>query len=233
MFKRLLSLLVLGTVISAAAPTMSLAQDHDSAHSPEHVADRVGAAAAPQDADDVHAHAGGHEKAPLVPQTGDEMASALPTAIWTIVIFLIMLAILYPTAWKNVLAGLKAREDRIRKDIAEAEAARARAEATLKEYNTRLATAENQVRDLLAKATADAERTATTIRMQAQQEAEEAKERAMRDIEQARKDAIREVHEQTAILATSVAEKILRRNLNPDDQRDLVQNSLDQLETVR
>jgi len=144
----------------------------------------------------------------------------------------VMLAILYPTAWKNVLAGLKAREERIRKDIADAEAARARAEATLKEYNTQLAAAESRVRDMLAKATADGEVIAANIRTRAQQEAEDTRERAMRDIDAARDQAVAQIHEQAAVLATSVAEKILRRNLNPDDQRDLVAQSLSQVETL-
>ena len=55
------------------------------------------------------------------------------------------------TAWKNVLAGLKAREDRIRKDIADAEATRVKAEATLKKYADELATAEAKVRDIIAR----------------------------------------------------------------------------------
>ena len=46
------------------------------------------------------------------------------SALWVVIIFVVMLMILYPTAWRNVLEGLKKREERIRKDIAEAEAAR-------------------------------------------------------------------------------------------------------------
>ena len=46
------------------------------------------------------------------------------TAVWVVVIFVLLLAVLYPTAWRAILAGLKAREERIRKDIADAEAAR-------------------------------------------------------------------------------------------------------------
>ena len=45
--------------------------------------------------------------------------------------------------------------------------------------------------------------------------------------------AIRQVHEQAAVLSTRIAEKILRRNLNPDDQRELVRESLEQLQTVK
>lgn len=173
---------------------------------------------------------GGHEKAPLLPDATKR--ETIMSAVWVLVIFIALLAILYPTAWKNVLAGLKAREERIRKDIADAEAARTRAEATLKEYNSQLAAAESRVRDMLAKATAEGEQIAAGIRTRAQQEAEETKERALRDIDAARDQAVSQVHEQAAVLATSVAEKILRRNLNPDDQRDLVAQSLDQLRTV-
>ncbi len=155
------------------------------------------------------------------------------SALWVVIIFAVMLIILYPTAWKSVLAGLKQREQRIRNDIAEAEAARAKAEATLREYNTQLAAAEDRIREMLSKATIDGEKLATNIRMKAQQESEEIKERAQKDIEAARDAALREIYEQTAELATSVAEKIIRRNLNPADQEDLVQRSLEQLQTAK
>jgi F-type H+-transporting ATPase subunit b len=175
-----------------------------------------------------------HAQPPLLPSNLHEAKEFFLTpAIWTLVIFVIMLAILYPTAWKNVLAGLKAREQRIRSDIAEAEAARARADATLKEYNAKLAAAEDRIRDMLSQATADGEKLATSIRMKAQQESEEIKERANKDIEAARDAALREIYEKTADLATSVAEKIIRRNLNASDQQDLVRQSLEQLQTVK
>ena len=178
------------------------------------------------------AHAeGGHEKGELMPDMSK--TSSWLSALWVIIIFGIMLAILYPTAWKNVIAGLKAREQRIRNDISEAEAARGKAEATLREYSAQLATAEQRVRGMLSSATADGERLATQIRTRAEAEAQDAKERATKEIESAKRQAIAEIYEQTAILATSVAEKILRRNLNPEDQRDLVTRSLDQVQNIK
>src|SRR5688500_12454800 len=90
--------LLCGLFIFAAAP-VSLA-DHD--HSTKVEADATGASAA---------H--GAEKAPLLPNPADRETQL--HALWTVIIFLVLLAILYPTAWKNVLAGLKAREERIRK----------------------------------------------------------------------------------------------------------------------
>ncbi len=178
------------------------------------------------------AHAeGGHEKGELMPDMSK--TSSWLSALWVIIIFGVMLAILYPTAWKNVIAGLKAREQRIRSDISEAEAARVKAEATLREYNTQLATAEQRVREMLTSATADGERMATQIRTRGEQEAQEIKERATKEIESAKRQAIAEIYEQAAILATSVAEKILRRNLSAEDQRDLVMRSLDQVQNIK
>jgi F-type H+-transporting ATPase subunit b len=131
-----------------------------------------------------------------------------------------------------VLVGLKAREDRIRKDIADAESARTKAEDTLRQYDAKLGEAEQKVRAILNQAATDAEKIATSIRMKAQQDVEEAKEHATKEIEAAKQTALTEIYEQTANLATSIAEKIIRRNLNADDQRELVKESLQQLQNV-
>jgi F-type H+-transporting ATPase subunit b len=155
------------------------------------------------------------------------------TGITTLVVFLGLVVVLGKYAWGPIASGLKAREDKIRQDIAEAEAARARSEATLREYQAQLAQAEQKVRELLAKANTDAELIAAGIKARAQQDAEETRDRTTREIDGARRDAVRQVHEQAAVLATNVAEKILRRNLNPNDQRDLVAASLDQLQMVK
>lgn len=154
-------------------------------------------------------------------------------AILTLVIFLLLLVVLTKYAWGPIASGLKAREDKIRKDIADAEAARQRAEATLREYEQKLASAQDQIRQLMQQATAEAEKAAEQIRYRGRVEAEEIKEKANREIEQSRDEAIREIYAQAAELSTGIAEKIIRRNLNPEDQRDLVNESLNRLQAVR
>jgi F-type H+-transporting ATPase subunit b len=153
------------------------------------------------------------------------------TAVWVVIIFVVLLVILYPTAWKSVLEGLKKREQRIRKDIADAEAARAKAEATLKQYQAQLAEAESKVREMIAGAVGQGEKMAAEIRAKAQHEGEETRERAIRDIEAAKQQAVAEIYQRAAEISTSIASKILRRNINPDDQRDLVQQGLAELES--
>lgn len=154
------------------------------------------------------------------------------TAVTTLVVFVALVAVLGKFAWGPIASGLQAREDKIRKDIADAEAARQRAEQTLKEYSARLSAAEAQIRDMLAKAQSDAEGVAAGIKVQAQQDAEEIKERATKEIDASKNAALAELHEHAATLATNVASKILRRNINADDQRELVRTSLDELSAV-
>ena len=178
----------------------------------------------------VFAAEGSEPEVPSSPLYG--VRQGVITGTVTIVIFAVLVAVLGKYAWAPILNGLRAREEKIRKDIADAEATRARAEATLREYNQQLATAEQRVREMLDKATKDAEGLANQIRTQAQQESQETKDRAIKDIDAARTQALHEIYEQTADLATRVAEKILRRNINADDQRELVNQSLQELQTV-
>jgi F-type H+-transporting ATPase subunit b len=184
----------------------------------------VAAMAAPAWAQD----AGG--EAPLVPIPPRE--TDIASAIWVLISFVILLVILKKAAWNTVLESLKGREERIRANIQEAEEARAKAEAMLKEHAARIAGAEDQVRQLLAKATVDAEKIAANIRAQTQAESEAEREKTRKEIDSARRDAIRQVYEQTADLATEVASKILGRSLNAQDQQDLVQQTIGQFESM-
>ncbi len=176
--------------------------------------------------------AAGEHATPKTDVIGPWWAGMVP-AILTLAIFVLLLVVLSKFAWGPIASGLKAREDKIRQDIADAEAARARAEATLRDYQTQLASAEEKIRGMMAAASADAEKAAENIRLRGRQEAEEIKEKANRDIEASRDNAIRDIYAQAADLSTSIAEKIIRRELRPEDQKALVEESLNQLAGVR
>ncbi|MBC7784579.1 MAG: F0F1 ATP synthase subunit B [Burkholderiales bacterium] len=168
----------------------------------------------------------GHAEKSGLPPSLDQ---GLMTGIVTLIVFLALVVILTKFAWGPISKGLAEREAKIRRDIDEAEAARQAAEAKHQEYLAQLAKAGDEVRAILATAQADAQAAAARIKLQAQQEAEESKERTLRDIESSRRAAVAEIHQQAATLSTAIAEKILRRNLNVDDQRELVRGALEQL----
>jgi F-type H+-transporting ATPase subunit b len=231
--KQFLTVLAAGAML--ALPLATLAQDHGHAPSAAvQAGERVAEANTAQALGEAGVHTGGHDAhgADSSPSLLKGPNEALITAITTILVFVVLIIVLGKAAWGPIVKGLAAREGKIRQDIEEAERARAAAEASLKEYNARLAQAQSEVQATLAQATQQAERVAANIKAQAQQDAEETKARAVKDIEAARDQAVREVYAQAADLATTVAGKILRRNLNPQDQQDLVNESLQQLQSV-
>ena len=170
--------------------------------------------------------------------SGDSSLFAKPgpkeiaTSLITLVIFAALVAVLGKYAWGPISKSLETREQKIRDDIEAAERARSQADASRREYEQQMGGAEQRVRDLMAQAQADGQQLATRIKMQAQEEAEEIKERAMRDIEQSRREAVEQVRTEAATLATAVAEKILRREVNHDDQQRLIDESLSEFATV-
>lgn len=170
---------------------------------------------------------------PSASHTGEVLSpinKGLVTAITTLVVFVLLIAILSKFAFAPIAAGLKKREDKIRQDITDAENANKKAQASLAELSAKLSAADGEVRAIIARAQADAENIATNIRTKAQQESEEIRERAEREIDQAKGAAIKEIYAQAADLSTAIAEKILRRNLSVEDQRSLVAESLSKLD---
>lgn len=221
--RRLLTTLALtATLAFAAAPSFAQVEGAKPAES-RLVEHAQGAVAHGESA------AEANEEAARTGEVLSPFAKGAVTAITTAVVFLALLAILTKVAFGPIAASLKKREDKIRKDIEDAEAANKKAQATLAELNARLAAAEAEARNITAKATADAEKIRVTLKAQADAEAAEIREKSRRDLDAATKAAIAQVHEEAVTLSTSIAEKILRRNINAEDQRDLVRASLAQL----
>lgn len=153
----------------------------------------------------------------------------LGAAIWNLIIFLCLLAILSKFVWPSVLGGLRAREDKIRGDLSAAEQTHEKAQSLLAEYERKLADASAQVQTMLADARRDAETSGQRIVDDARQEAERQRDRAVADIDTAKQVAMADLANQTTKLAMQMAGSVVGRELNPNDHADLIRNSLDRL----
>lgn len=163
-----------------------------------------------------------------------EHAEVLDTLNWipgvtALVVFGIAFFILYKKVWPPIVQGLDDRQAKIRDEIAAAEKARHDAERAMAEYQESLASARKEATEMIAKARADAKAVADDLRSRNEAELMEMKDRATRDIDAARRAAVAELHRESASLAASIAGKILRREISSDDQRRLVEESLDEL----
>jgi F-type H+-transporting ATPase subunit b len=152
-------------------------------------------------------------------------------ALWSLISFSVLLLILWGTAWRPLTTGLDRREARIRQDIADADAARVKAERMLAEHEQRLARTQDEVREILAEARRDAEHTKQEILETAQRETEAMRQRAVLEIERSRDHALSELFDYVARNVADATEHVLGRSLTDQDQDRLVQEALAQLES--
>jgi F-type H+-transporting ATPase subunit b len=175
---------------------------------------------------DEHLAQAAHED-PGFESTGSDPLSIDPDlAIWTLVVFVILLLVLGKFAWRPILEALERREQTIANHIAEAERNHEEAKALLAEYERKLAGAANEVRELLEEARRDADHTKQAILAEAKRGAEAERDRALRDIEAATDQALKALAERSAELAVELAGKILQAKLTTADHARLIQEAM-------
>jgi F-type H+-transporting ATPase subunit b len=135
--------------------------------------------------------------------------------------------------WPKVSKGLDDRNAKIVGEIKAAEEARAAAKKAQSDFERQLASAREESAAMIKQARADAQRVADELKARNEQELAERVSRANADIEAARKAAVAELHAQSAALATDIASRILRRQVNDQDNQRLVQESLQELASGR
>ncbi len=150
-------------------------------------------------------------------------------AIWTAVVFFVMLAVLTKFAWKPILTALKAREEGIAGDIAAALQKHEEAKRVLIEHEAKLAGAASQVREMLDEARRDAEATKNSIVAEAAAAAKSERDRGVREIEQARDAAIKHMAEHSANLAIDLAARVVRQDISPDRRTEIVREAMGRL----
>jgi F-type H+-transporting ATPase subunit b len=156
-------------------------------------------------------------------------AGDVGSAIWTLVIFILVVIILGKFAWGPILNVLRKREDFIQDSLAQAKRDREGAEARLKEYEERLAGAEAAATKIVDESRREAENVKRTIEADAKREANAMIERAKREIGIATNTATRELYDLSGKLATEIASRIIRKELSPQEHERLIADSIEEL----
>jgi F-type H+-transporting ATPase subunit b len=150
-------------------------------------------------------------------------------AIWTLVVFLCLLALLAKFAWGPVIGGLDQREQAISDKIDEAKRSAEQAAEQLRQYEAKLAAASEEATAVVAGARKDAEAAKDRIMAEAQTSAERERQRAIEDISAAKNVALQEITERSVDLAEAMASRLLKRELQAQDRAQLVKEALEQL----
>lgn len=174
-----------------------------------------------------HAAAGGgHGEASHGEGGLDPLNFQSDLALWTGVVFLAVLAVLWRFAWGPIAKGLEQRESRIADEIAAAERTNEDARTLLAQYEKRLAASEGEVREMIEKARRDAEQVGRDLVEKAKAETQLEKERALREIEGATSGALKDLAERSANLAVDLAGKIVRSTLDAKGHGQLIERAV-------
>ena len=166
----------------------------------------------------------GEKKNILIPDT--------PELIYGTIAFALVFGFMWFFVFPNVKQALKAREDRIRGSLESAEEARAEADRLLDEYRQRLAEARSESGAIIEEARRTAESMRRDLMAKAENEANDLVARAREQIETERAAAVDAVRREAAGFSVELAERIVKRSIDRDQQARLVEDYIREVEAM-
>jgi F-type H+-transporting ATPase subunit b len=152
---------------------------------------------------------------------------------WTIVVFLLLLAILRKFAWPAILGAVEAREQALERMLAEAAAEREQAAALLAENQKLIGEAKSQAHAIIVEARGISEKERALAVEKTRQEQEELLARARREIGAERERAVAELRREAVDLSLAAASRLIEKRLDGDTDRKLVLEFLSSLDETR
>jgi len=150
--------------------------------------------------------------------------------IWTIVTFLVLVALLAKFAWKPLLAALEERQAGIRAALDEAQKARADVERVRVEAERLVNEARVEAGQVLARTREDAARLRDELKSQAQADAARLVSNAERQIQLDTNRALEQIRREAIDLSVAIASKLLQRNVSKEDNARLIDDSVKQID---
>lgn len=153
--------------------------------------------------------------------------------IWTIINFIVLLAILNKFLYKPLMNMLEKRSEEIAGNLSSASAAKDEAQAMLVQYRQQLEEARQEAQNLVNKAIKIGEDTRNQMLTQAREEAGELLVKAKQEIQAEKQHALASIRDEVATLALLAAGKVIERNLTTEDNQRLVEQFVAGMGTVQ
>ncbi len=158
---------------------------------------------------------------PILPETNE--------IIWGAFGFLVVFAFLYWKGYPAIKSAMNDRTEKIRGDLASAEAARQEADQVLAGYNAQLADARQESARILEEARQDAESVRSERIAAIDTEIAEMRQRAASEAEAAKAQALADLRGEVTALALGAAERVIEANLDDATNRALIDSYIDQV----
>ena len=153
--------------------------------------------------------------------------------LWTILISLANLVIIFlilkKFLWKPVTKAMQQRQDMVDKQFADANAAQTQADADKAEWAAKLATADEEAAARIAAADDTARRHGDRVIVEARVKADAILRQAEAEAQLERQKASADIKQEIAVVGTALAEKMLEREMNPEDHAKMIESFLDEM----
>jgi len=150
--------------------------------------------------------------------------------IWSVITFLILVALLYKFAFNPLMRMQKARQDQIHQSIVEAEKLRDEAQELLVSYKQQLSAAREEAASIVDRARKAGESTKAEVLEEARVQAEATLAKARQQIERDTNQALQRIREEVADLTIAATEKVARTSLSQEDQLRLIQEAINEID---
>jgi len=150
--------------------------------------------------------------------------------IWTIVTFLVLVALLARFAWRPLLDALEKRQDTIRKSLDDARQAKEELQRLQVESARILAEARHEAAGIISSTRSDAARFADEMKQKARADAEALVKSAQREIDTQTARAVQSIRREAIDLSVAVAGKILRRDISRADNERLIDDTIREMQ---
>ena len=150
--------------------------------------------------------------------------------IWSVITFLVLVALLYRFAFNPLMRLQKARQDQIHQSILDAENLRDEAQQLLGDYKHQLAQARGEADAIVERARKAGETSKAEILEEARVQAEASLTKARQQIERDTNQALQKIREEAADLAITATAKVARSSLSEADQLRLIQEAINEID---
>jgi F-type H+-transporting ATPase subunit b len=157
-------------------------------------------------------------------------STTLGDSLVTLISFLLLFVVIKSVAWKPLMNMLAQREEAINADLDKAETARLSAEQQLAEVELQLREARTKANDTLSRAQAEGTEMQRAIVEEAKEDARRIRTQAEKEIDLERKQAFTSLRSEISEMSISIAEGIIGKELNADDQNRLIEEFIKGLE---
>jgi F-type H+-transporting ATPase subunit b len=152
--------------------------------------------------------------------------------IWTVITFLIVLAILRWKAWGPLMETLDARAKQIEDSLSKAERVTTEAELQAEKNEEILNVSRKEAQDIVSQAREAGEKLKNKLESDGKEQYDGMLEKAKEQINAEKQKALNEIKNTVVDIAIHASEKVIKRNLNNEDNKKMIEQTVDEFKQV-